>query len=68
MMNGVKESEREATLADFDTVRAEHEALGPGKFNDDGIYKGNINQVQAPPTLLRLSNRVRTTPEERSLE
>jgi hypothetical protein len=32
-------------LAAFDAVRATHEAMDPDEFNDDGTYKGGINQV-----------------------
>jgi hypothetical protein len=36
-------------LADFDAVRATHEAMDPEAFNDDGTYKGGINQVRRVP-------------------
>ncbi len=40
-----QEADREALLAAFDALRAVHEAMVPGEFNDDGTYKGCINQV-----------------------
>ena len=36
-------------LAAFDAVRATHEAMKPDEFNDDGTYKGGINQVPRVP-------------------
>jgi hypothetical protein len=36
-------------LAAFDSVRATHEAMDPDAFNDDGTYKGGINQVPHVP-------------------
>jgi hypothetical protein len=33
-------------LAAFDAVRKTHEAMKPDEFNDDGTYKGGINQVR----------------------
>jgi hypothetical protein len=33
-------------LAAFDAVHEKHEAMKPEEFNDDGTYKGGINQVR----------------------
>ncbi len=33
----------------FDAVRATHEAMVPEAFNNDGTYKGGINQVRRVP-------------------
>jgi hypothetical protein len=39
----------EELLALFDYVRATHEAMDPDEFNDDGTFKGGINQVPRVP-------------------
>ena len=41
-----QEAECKALLAAFDALWAEHEAMAPGEFNDDGTYKIGINQVR----------------------
>jgi hypothetical protein len=36
----------EELLGAFDEVRGAHEAMTAEDFNDDGVYKGGINQVR----------------------
>jgi hypothetical protein len=32
-------------MKDFDTVGGKHEAMRPEAFNEDDVYKRNLNQV-----------------------
>ena len=36
----------EELLAAFDALRAKHEGMAAIEFNNDGTYKGGINQVR----------------------